>query len=104
MHLSPRTQMLLRLGTGVTLAFIYLPIAVIALYAFNSSRSQAWPVDGLTLEWFDKAVNNPGVREALETSLKAAVGATAIAVVLARSPRWRWRAIGSSAATPSHSS
>ena len=82
MHLSRRTQMLLRLGTGVTLAFIYLPIAVIALYAFNSSRSQAWPVDGLTLEWFEKAVNNQGVRDAVETSLKAAVGATAIAVVL----------------------
>ena len=38
---------------------------MIAIYAFNESRSQAWPIDGFTLEWFDKAFHNPGVRDAL---------------------------------------
>ena len=55
---------------------------MIALYAFNKSRSQSWPIDGLTLEWFDKAFHNPGVREAFWTSLKAGLGATAIALLL----------------------
>jgi len=72
----------LRVGTGVTLAFIYLPLVVIAMYAFNESRSQAWPIDGVTLEWFDRAVNNPGVRDALWTSVKAGLGATAVALLL----------------------
>jgi putative spermidine/putrescine transport system permease protein len=72
----------LRIGTGITLAFIYIPLIVIVIYAFNESRSQAWPIDGVTLEWFDKAFNNPGVRDALWTSLKAATGATAIALLL----------------------
>ena len=37
---------------------------------------------GFTLEWFDRAFHNPGVREALWTSLKAATGATLIALLL----------------------
>jgi putative spermidine/putrescine transport system permease protein len=72
----------LRIGTGIALAFIYIPLIVIAIYAFNQSRSQAWPIDGFTLEWFDRAIHNPGVREAFWTSIKAGLGATAIALVL----------------------
>jgi putative spermidine/putrescine transport system permease protein len=72
----------LRIGTGIALAFIYVPLIVIAIYAFNQSRSQAWPIDGFTLEWFDRAIHNPGVREAFWTSIKAGLGATAIALVL----------------------
>jgi putative spermidine/putrescine transport system permease protein len=82
MHLSNGTRWMLRIGTGITLAFIYIPLIVIAAYAFNESRSQTWPIDGLTTKWFSKAFDNPGVREALWTSLKAGLGATAIALVL----------------------
>ena len=66
----------------MTLVFVYTPIVVIALYAFNESRIQAWPIDGLTLEWFDRALHNPGVRDALWLSVKAAPGATLLALVL----------------------
>ena len=55
---------------------------MIGIYAFNESRSQAWPIDGFTLEWFERAVNNPGVRDAFWTSMQAALGATAIALLL----------------------
>ena len=82
MHVSARTRLFLRVGTGLTLAFIYIPLAVILLYAFNESRSQAWPIDGLTLEWFSKALDNQGVRDAVMTSLKAAIGATSLALLL----------------------
>ena len=82
LHLSKGTRWALRIGTAITLAFVYVPLVVIGIYAFNSSRSQSWPIDGLTLDWFDKAFHNPGVREALWTSVKAGLGATAIALVL----------------------
>jgi putative spermidine/putrescine transport system permease protein len=81
-HLSSRSRWLLRLGTGLTLAFLYLPLAVIALYAFNGQRVQRWPIQELSLKWFDKAFHNPGVRDALLTSIKAGLGATAVALVL----------------------
>jgi putative spermidine/putrescine transport system permease protein len=82
MHVSPGMRWVLRIGTAVTLAFIYIPLIVIALYAFNQSKSQAWPIEGFTTEWFDKAIHNPGVRDAFWTSMRAAVGATVIALTL----------------------
>ena len=82
LHLSNGTRWALRIGTAITLTFIYVPLIVIAVYAFNESRSQSWPIEGFTLDWFDKAVHNPGVRDALWTSLKAGLGATGIAIVL----------------------
>jgi putative spermidine/putrescine transport system permease protein len=72
----------LRLATFVTLAFIYVPLGVIALYAFNETRTQRWPISGLTLRWWDRAFPNEGVRDALLHSVEAALGATAIALVL----------------------
>src|SRR3954447_4953667 len=82
MYLSRGTRIALRIATAAVLAFIYIPIGVIIIYAFNEGRTQRWPIDGLTLDWFEKAVNNPGVRDALWTTLQAAVGATAIALFL----------------------
>ena len=82
MHLSAGTRTLLRIGTAVTLAFLYVPLIVIGLYAFNGQTVQRWPIQEWSLKWFDKALNNHGVRDALLTSLKAGLGATAIALVL----------------------
>jgi putative spermidine/putrescine transport system permease protein len=82
MAISPAVRALLRLATALTLAFIYVPLIVIALYAFNERRIQTWPIPGLTLDWFGKAFANPGVRDALLTSVKAGLGATAIALLL----------------------
>src|SRR3954449_8605930 len=82
MYLSRGTKLLLRIATGLVLAFIYLPILVIVLYAFNQGRTQRWTMQGVTLHWFDKAVHNPGVRDALWTSVKAGIGATLIALLL----------------------
>src|SRR6478752_4289744 len=82
MFLSRGTRIFLRAGTLVTLAFLYLPLLVIALYAFNPRRTQVWPIGGLTTDWFTKAWHNHGARDALLTSVKAGLGATAIALVL----------------------
>ena len=82
MFVTGRTRLLLRIGTAITLGFIYFPLLVILLYAFNERRIQTWPIEGLTLEWFDKAINNPGARDALWLSMKAGLGATAIALLL----------------------
>jgi putative spermidine/putrescine transport system permease protein len=82
MYFSPASRTFLRVLTGLVLAFIYIPIAVIVIYAFNADRTQRWPLSGLTLDWFDKAVHNPGVRDALLMSVKAGLGATAVALVL----------------------
>jgi putative spermidine/putrescine transport system permease protein len=82
MRLSRRSTVLLRLAIAVGLAFIYIPLIVIFIYAFNASNILEWPPPGLTLDWFPKAIESPSVHEALLTSLKAGLAATAIAIVL----------------------
>jgi putative spermidine/putrescine transport system permease protein len=76
------TRIGLRVATAFTLAFIYVPLGVIALYAFNETRTQQWPISGLTALWWEKAFHNHGVRDAVLHSVEAALGATAIALVL----------------------
>ena len=73
---------MLRIGTAVTLAFLYLPLLVIGVYAFNETRVQRWPPSGLSTQWFSRAFESTGVRDALWTSVRAGLLATAIALAL----------------------
>jgi len=82
MRLSKRSRMLLRIAVAVGLAFIYIPLIVIVIYAFNSSRILEWPPPGYTTHWFHQAFNDEAAKDAFFTSLKAGVAASAIALVL----------------------
>ena len=82
MRLSRRSELLLRIAVGVGLLFIYIPLVVIAIYAFNSSNVVEWPPSGLTVDWFPKAIEDQFARDAFVTSLKAGAAATAIALLL----------------------
>jgi putative spermidine/putrescine transport system permease protein len=75
-------RILLRMGTGFTLFFIYFPLAILALYAFNSARVQRWPIDGLSLQWVRAALRNDGARDALMFSVKVGILATLVALLL----------------------
>ena len=79
---SRRIRIALRIATGLVLAFVFIPLLVIVLYAFNPSLAQSWPISGLSTKWFSVAWHNPDVRSALWISIKAAMGATSIALVL----------------------
>jgi putative spermidine/putrescine transport system permease protein len=82
MRLSRRAERLLRVASGITLAFIYVPLLVIVVYAFNTSRVLEWPPPGLTTSWIGEALENSGAREAFFTSLEVAAIATIFALVL----------------------
>ena len=73
---------LLKGATAFVLLFLYLPLVVVVVYAFNKSQCQTWPISGFTTSWFGDAWHNSEVRAALYTSLKAGVGATSIALLL----------------------
>jgi putative spermidine/putrescine transport system permease protein len=68
-------------AVGVVL-FLWLPLGIILVYAFNTSNIQSWPIPGVTLRWFRVAWNDQEARDALVLSLKAAFAATAVALVL----------------------
>lgn len=79
---SRLARVLLRVASAAVLAFLYLPLIIVAIYAFNSSRLPTWPPTGFTLHWFEEAAGNPGVIKAVTNSLVAATSATLIALVL----------------------
>ena len=72
----------LAVWVGLVLTFLYVPIAVICLYAFNASNVQSWPIAGFSTKWITAAWHDEEVRTALGLSLKAALLATVIALVL----------------------
>jgi putative spermidine/putrescine transport system permease protein len=76
------TRIALGVWVGLVLAFLYIPIIVICLYAFNSSNLQSWPISGLTTKWFAPTIHNGDMQQALWLSLEAGALATLLALVL----------------------
>jgi putative spermidine/putrescine transport system permease protein len=68
--------------TLLVVLFLCLPLTIILVYAFNTSNIQSWPIPGFTLRWFRVAWEDQEARDALLLSLKAALAATGIALVL----------------------
>lgn len=63
------------------LAFLYLPLLILALYSFNESRINAvW--SGFTLDWYLSLFKNRRVLEALTNSLIVAFASTIVSTVL----------------------
>jgi putative spermidine/putrescine transport system permease protein len=79
---SRLARALVKGGTVVTLAFLYTPLVVLALYAFSKSIVHRWPPDLWTTRWFSAAWHDPDVRTALVGSIEAAAGATTLALLL----------------------
>jgi putative spermidine/putrescine transport system permease protein len=75
-------RLLLGLWVVLVLLFLFLPIALIIVYAFNPSNVQGWPPPGLSTKWFGSTWHNEEMRQALYLSLKAGLVATAVALVL----------------------
>ena len=72
----------LRASSIAVLAFIYVPLAIIVSYAFNSSGTTTWPPAGFSLEWVVLALQNTGLKDAFVASIGIALTAAAIALLL----------------------
>ncbi|HEY7400642.1 MAG TPA: ABC transporter permease [Actinomycetota bacterium] len=79
---SRLARVLIKGGSGFVLVFLYLPIAIVVIYAFNNSVGQKWPIESFTVKYFKQAWDNSLVRESLGTSLTVALFATAVALLL----------------------
>ncbi len=76
------TRVALAVWAGLVVLFLWLPLALIMVYAFNSSNVQSWPIAGFTTHWFHVAWSSPDVRASLWLSVRVALIATASAIVL----------------------
>ena len=79
---SRASRWVLGTWTALVLLFLWLPLALIMVYAFNKSNVQSWPIPGFTTKWFRIAWHAEEVRNSLLLSLKAAALATGAALVL----------------------
>lgn len=60
--------------------FLYVPIAVIAVFSFNAGRHAA-QLQGFSVQWYGKAVANPFVMDALQTSAIVAFSSALLATL-----------------------
>lgn len=60
--------------------FIYLPLAVVVLYAFHDATIVAWPFRPFTFRWFGALLEDRGLIDSAIASLKLALMATVIAL------------------------
>jgi putative spermidine/putrescine transport system permease protein len=64
------------------LVFIYAPLLVLILNAFNEGQISAWPIEGFSLKWWAVAYESQEIRAALLNSVLVAFGAMVIAMIL----------------------
>src|SRR3979411_2825900 len=76
------TRLALRAWAVLVLLFLFVPLLLILLYAFNSSNIETWPLPGLTTKWFAATWDDPEIRTSLLLSVQAGLAATGLALVL----------------------
>ncbi len=83
----------MRTWVGLVLFFLYAPLITLVAFSFNDSRRNiVWR--GFTLDYYDKAINNASLMEALLNSITIAFLATLASIVLgalAAVMLWRFR-------------
>ncbi|EOL8957460.1 ABC transporter permease [Cronobacter dublinensis] len=100
MH-SDRAPWPLKIAAWGGVIFLHFPLAIIALYAFNTEESAfSFLPKGFTLRWFEIAAQRADILDAVTLSLKVALIATLLALVLgtlAAAALWRREFFGKSA-------
>jgi putative spermidine/putrescine transport system permease protein len=76
------TRVGLRVWVALVLLFLFIPMFVIFLYAFNSAKIESWPIAGLSTRWIETTINDAEVLNAIRLSAEVALITTALALVL----------------------
>ena len=64
------------------LGFFYAPAFLLPIFAFNESQVIAFPIEGLSLRWFQALWSEETLHEALKNSLFVAVTASILGTLL----------------------
>jgi putative spermidine/putrescine transport system permease protein len=75
------TRIAMGVWSALVILFLWIPLALIVLYAFNKSNVQSWPIPAFTTHWFHAAWTSE-VRTSLWLSVRVGLIATGIALVL----------------------
>ena len=64
------------------IALLYLPIAILFLFSINSNTSLSFPLQGLTLSWYEKLFASDALLRSARNSLVVALGSSLAATLL----------------------
>jgi len=76
------TRLALVTWSTLVVLFLWLPLLLIIVYAFNKSNVQSWPIPGFTTKWFRVAWHTQEIRDAIWLSVRVGLVATGAALVL----------------------
>jgi spermidine/putrescine transport system permease protein len=79
---SVRDSLPLRIYYFGLIGLLYLPIAILFLFSVNANTSLSFPLQGLTLEWYQKLFSADAVLRAARNSLYVAGGSSLAATIL----------------------
>jgi ABC-type spermidine/putrescine transport system permease subunit II len=85
MPVSPRARALRRLlwaFAALVMAFLYAPIMLLVIFSFNEPRTPGLPITGLTLEWYQKAISNRLLLDAVWNSITVAAAVAVLATII----------------------
>ncbi len=77
-----------RLPSGLTcyyfglIVLLYLPIAILFLFSINANTTFSFPLQGLTLRWYQQLFDTPAVLRAARNSLLVAASSGLVATML----------------------
>jgi spermidine/putrescine transport system permease protein/putrescine transport system permease protein len=71
----------LKLYSGLVYLYLFIPIAVVVLFSFNSVKSLQ-SFQGFSTQWYSDFLNDPTLRESLFVSLRIAVVTMVIATII----------------------
>ncbi len=64
------------------LVFLYLPTVILGIFSFNTSTIIAFPLEGLTVDWYAKAWGNAELKKALVASIWVGLAVSVVATLL----------------------
>jgi ABC-type spermidine/putrescine transport system permease subunit II len=85
MPVSPyarQTRGCLTLLAGAVLAFLYIPIAFLILFSFETAETPGLPITGLTLRWYGEMLRDSSIHSAVFNSVEVAAIVTLLATAI----------------------
>lgn len=65
-----------------SLVFLFVPLAIVVLFSFNSTGRLAFPFSGFTLEWYENVIGSREFRQAVGNSTKVAAVTAGVTLVM----------------------
>lgn len=85
MPVSPHARATRRILWGlaaIIMAFLYLPILFMILLSFNDHRTVGLPFEGFTLHWYEQALGNGLLLDAVKNTILVAAAVAVLATVI----------------------